>query len=387
MKNKIYLKSIAFIFLIFFFSSPAQAFYKKKVLVGQVNNPDKWEKSYHPGNIIKELLGKRLISQNRIQMISLSENSRRIIDESNSSSGENYMEPDNIDSRKTIFSETDVVESPNLQMKKTQQETAMSQIDEYLLWPSKLGEKSIKPNYTEIKGKIIKFIPDKNVSSAKELSSLQSKNWENAEIHLYIELVQNRSGRIIAKKTFKIFSNSGTQPFSMEDSSFQEMNNSSSSMNIALNSLIHKLESFIHNKLDSLPLEGEIISTKTNKLPSNKDEKKFNDNKILINIGTSNGVRIGDRFKVDSVSLKLNDLYTSTDLGDVYVNIGVIQIIQVWDGTAIAKPIAGKNFETGFLVKSYALSRNGDIDFHNRTSILKKEIFPWWDFHLMSSDN
>jgi hypothetical protein len=245
------------------------------------------------------------------------------------------------------------------------------------LWPSKLGKKSLKPNYTEIRGKVIQFMSDKEDSSVTVLGSPKSRNWENAEIQIYIELVQNRTGKTLYEKTFKTISRSGTQPFTMKGLDVSDMHNTSSSLGLALNSLKKLLETFIHNKLDSLPLEGEIIATNIN-LDFNKGDETVAQEEMLVNIGLSNGVSIGDIFKVDKVSLKLNDLYTERDLGNVYVKIGVIQILEVWEGTAKAIPLAGKKFETGFLVRSMPNQMKGGYSsINNKLKMQEDKKIPW----------
>ena len=377
MTNKICLKLFVFIFLISAFSSPANGFYKKKVLIGEIQNPVEWDKSYQPGNIIAELLSKELIRQKRVQLISTLDNSRQIMKQTNPTSGKNYVEPAIFDSRKTNFPDIQFTQNSEFQKTKPQQETGTKQIGKDPLWPSKLGRKSLKPNYFEIKGKVIKFRPDKVGSSPKKLGSLKSKNRENAEIEVYIELVQNSTGKTLYEKIFQEFSGSGTQSFTIEDLNSTDMNHGSSSMSFALNSLKVSLESFIHNKLDFLPLEGEIISTNM-EASKNKDEKKLVQEEMLVNIGLSNGVSIGDLFKVDKVSLNLNDLYTARDLGNIYVKIGVIQILEVWEGTAKAIPLAGKNFETGFLVRSMPNQMKGGYSsINNKLKMQEDKKIPW----------
>ncbi len=346
MKNNFFLKLLIFIFITFALSTSAHAFYKKKVLVGKIQNPVDWDKTYNPGNIITEILRKELIRHKRVQIISVPEISQQMMEEPDASFSNNYVEPAVFDSRKNDFPDIEFAQNPELPMKMPQQEMAMMENTEDPLWPSKLGKKSLKPNYTEIRGKIIQFTPDNYDSSSKKMGSAKSRNWEKASIQIHIELIQNRTGKTLYKKTFKTFSDSGTQFFTVEDLSLTNMNNVSSSLSLALNSLKKLLETFIHEKLDSLPLEGEIIATNT------KEDKAVAQEEMLVNIGLSNGVGVGDMFKVDKVSMKLNDLYTSRELGNVYVKIGVIQILEVWEDTAKAVPLAGKNFETGFLVRS-----------------------------------
>ena len=54
--------------------------------------------------------------------------------------------------------------------------------------------------------------------------------------------------------------------------------------------------SFVNNTIFKEPLEGEIIAIK------NED--------VLINVGKQNGVQVGDKFRVHSVGLQLDDPLT-----------------------------------------------------------------------------
>ena len=169
----------------------------------------------------------------------------------------------------------------------------------------------------------------------------------------------------------------GTQPFSIEKINFSDTNESDnlSSMNSALNSLKIAISKFVSEKIDYLPLEGEIISTKRNKISENSGVKYSDEEEILVNIGSSNGVLIGDLFHVDVLGLGLSDPYTGADLGDVYVKIGVIKIVQTWEGTAKAMSMVGKNFEIGSLVRSDNIPQR------------QEEKVPWWNFHGIGSVN
>ena len=103
--------------------------------------------------------------------------------------------------------------------------------------------------------------------------------------------------------------------------------------------------------------------------------KYSDEEEILVNIGSSNGVLIGDLFHVDVLGLGLSDPYTGADLGDVYVKIGVIKIVQTWEGTAKAMSMVGKNFEIGSLVRSDNIPQR------------QEEKVPWWNFHGIGSVN
>jgi len=253
---------------------------------------------------------------------------------------------------------------------------AKNPMDDDPLWPAKLGKKVHKPTFIEVRGKVVKFMPDNRMHDSAV--SLRTKTRENAEVAVNIQLVQHNTGRVLHEKTFRKISSLGTKLFSIGKISSAEMNERDglSSMNSALNSLKIAVSKFISEKIDYLPLEGEIISTKRKEIVKKNGKKAFIEEEILVNIGSLNGVRIGDLFQVDAVGLGLSDPYTGADLGDVYVKVGVIQILQAWEGTAKAMRLAGKNFETGFLVRS-------------NTPIIRKEEehVHWWEFHGIRSVN
>jgi hypothetical protein len=379
MKNKICFKLFILILFITFLSSPAQAVYKKKVLIEQFQNPAKWDKPYSPGLIISELLNQELMQKKGVHLISISKNIRKSMNNANPPSEKNYVEPTIFDTRRSSDPEIKLIQDTGSELMKTQKKTipTMSPMDDDPFWPTKLGQKVYKSSFTEIRGKVIKFLPDNRKGGST--ASKQSKTSENSEVEVHVELVQHSTGKVLYEKSFRKISRFGTQPFSIEKLNFSVINEKDglSSMNSALNSLKRDIGMFISEKIDYLPLEGEIIANKRKKIAGEKGKKNFIDEEILINIGLSNGVRIGDSFQVDAVGLGLSDPYTESDLGGVYVKIGVIQIIEAWEGTSKAISIAGKNFETGFLVRSM----------NNKPTIQEEEKVPWWDFHVIRSAN
>jgi hypothetical protein len=339
------------------FSVPAHAFYQKRVLVGEFINPIKWEKPYYPNDIIIKLLRQELMSGKRVQLISKPESSGQSIKKLNPKYSQGSLESDTFDSREKSLPDTEFISNPASQQKTNQNDILISQEDQVDLWPIKFGEKTQKANFTEIRVKIIKFIPNKSQSG--ELSNfLKNRVNENSVIQVHIELLQNSTGKILFEKMFEIFSSSGTQPFNINNLNLTNMDIIPSSLNFALKTLKKQMLLFVNESLDSIPLEGEILATKRKNILSKKGENINFEEEILVNIGSLNGVQIGDLFQVDAVGLGLNDLYTKRGLGDVYVRIGVIQITDVWKGTAKAIALAGKNFEKGHLVRSIATIKN-----------------------------
>ena len=129
---------------------------------------------------------------------------------------------------------------------------ALTPMDDDPLWPAKLGQKVHKSTFTEIRGKVIKFLPDNRMGGSAV--SLQSKTRENAEVEIHVELVQHSTGRVLHEKTFRKIFRLGTQPFSMKKMNFTDMNGRArlSSMNSALNSLKRAIGIFISKKIDYL---------------------------------------------------------------------------------------------------------------------------------------
>jgi hypothetical protein len=358
MINKIFLELLVFMFISSFFSNPAQAIYKKKVLLGKFQNPAQWDKPYDPGIIISEMLNQELIHKKGIQLVSISKNIQKLMNNDKPSADENILEPTIFDNRESSSPEIELIQNTDSELMKSPAKMmpAKNPMDDDPLWPAKLGKKVHKPTFIEVRGKVVKFTPDNQMHDSA--ISLRTKTRENAEVVVNIQLVQNNTGRVLHEKNFRKISSLGTKLFSIEKINYTEMNEKDglSSMNSALNSLKIAVSKFISEKIDYLPLEGEIISTKRKEM--------------LVNIGSLNGVRIGDLFQVDAVGLGLSDPYTGADLGDVYVKVGVIQILQTWERTAKAMHIVGKNFETGFLVRSV-----------NMPSRKKEDHVPWWKFY------
>ena len=81
-------------------------------------------------------------------------------------------------------------------------------------------------------------------------------------------------------------------------------------------------------------------------------------------ISVENGVEVGDKFRVFSVGLGLNDPLTEGDLGDIYVRLGVIQITDIMLGFSRAIIIVGKDFMPGNVVRSFKKPNRGfDISY------------------------
>jgi len=377
MKNKIWSKIFIFVFFIpcFFISSPSQAFYKKKVLVGQFKDPAGWDKPYQPGNIIAELITQELTRQKRVHMLSISGNMEGAMDNQNKLLDNGGVEPAIFNSGEMGFPGIVSIQGSGSPMRK------MNQTPMAPHWPVGMGRVPKKASLTEIRGEVIKFQPDlKTENSSQPPGPLKR---ENAELQVHVELVQNKTGRILFERTFKAFSNLGNGPFSWEKLNMgnRQGKYESSSMNHALDYLKREMGSFIMDKLDSSMLEGEIIAINKKEITPQKGGKGQVEEEILVNLGSINGVRIGDLFEVHVMGLGLHDPFTGSDLGDIYARAGVIQILHAWEGFSKAKSLGGKDFKTGFLIRSTtALGKSKSSSATGNIMSSEEEKIPWWEF-------
>ena len=211
-------------------------------------------------------------------------------------------------------------------------------------WPVRLGRIPQKASFYQIRGEVLKFDTGANVSSKSDSAFSKKQNSESAEIDAKIQLIQNKTGRVIEEKIFKSNSNAGRRPVSEEIELHHDKwsKEETSSMNLALTLLSKNIVSYVNDRLQGFALEGDIISVK------NKD--------VLINLGKQNGVEVGDKYRVFSLGLGLNDPLTDNDLGDIYVKMGVIQITDSMLGFSRAMTIVGKDFMPGNVVRSFEKS-------------------------------
>jgi len=72
---------------------------------------------------------------------------------------------------------------------------------------------------------------------------------------------------------------------------------------------------------------------------------------IIINVGKSAGVTVGMRLSVERISREIKDPATGNVLRKVTAPVGEIEVIQVDEGSAVARVISGQGFKVGDMVK------------------------------------
>ncbi len=386
MNNLIGSKFLFFVvfMVVFSFSDSCMAFYKKKVVIGQFENPVDWNASYHPGKIIADLLTSELKQNEHIQLVAVPIKTG-LLHNPNISTRNDNTEPAVHYYEKSAFPEIISINASSMNIASTPHKMRG---DIESPWPVEMGDLPKNASMTEIRGKVITFRPDARKESPSQSGSVAMASRENAELMVHVELVQNKTGRILFEREFEAFSSAGKQPFIVNKLNIE--NNSDKhepgSMNYALNHLKHEISEYITDKLDSIMLEGEVIAVKTEKKSSSKKSEDVIEEEILLNLGSANGVQIGDLFKVYAIGIGLQDPFTGSDLGDIYARVGVIQILDTWEGFSKAQSLGGNNFKVGYLVQSAKNSVKGQRSSmsNHRT---KAEERPWWDFHGIRTEN
>jgi len=376
MINKLYLKFLLIIFFFCFLNGKVFAGDKHKILVADFTDPPKWNKPFSPGKVLSIRLKNQFAQEKQVYLLpdkniistkglgSLMENELNMEDSSASSSSLNKPSStrfnnfkdgrfyDGMPNLSNSLPTINYIKGENIMRILPTQDAMEGKIDKIpnqiprkevdpVPWPVRLGTIPQNASLYEIKGQIIKFDSSTNVSLKANSFILEKQNSENAELEVKIQLIQNKTGRVIKEQDFKSASSLGVRPFSKEIDLHRDKwrTKEPSSMSLALSALSGEIASYVNKTILDFALEGDIISVK------NKD--------VLINIGKQNGVEVGDKFRVFSVGLGLNDPFTEDDLGDIYVKIGVVKVTDSMLGFSRAIVIVGKDLMPGNVVRSF----------------------------------
>ena len=382
MMNKILSKLLLTFVISCFLNGQAFAVYKHKVIVTEFDDPQDWKESYSPGKILSENLKQKLLHSGQFHMLPKKMNDNSTIGELPDSSmmdGSPYQE--DVEPAIHYFPSDSLVDVIPIQgpsegmmgsegilkdVDKMPSRNAM--MNDPVPWPVRLGSMAEKASLFEIIGQVVRF--DAGNKDNSMMDSGKKSDTEQAELEVMLQLVQNKTGRVVYKQNFRAFSNSGQRPFSKDIDLGLDRGDSleSSSMSLAFSFLTNEMLSFVNNTIFKEPLEGEIIAIK------NED--------VLINVGRQNGVQVGDRFRVHSVGLQLDDPLTEYDLGDIYVKMGAIQVLESMLGFSRARIIVGKDFMPGNLVRSFKLFKGIGQQFSAGEVFSESEgPVPWWSFH------
>ena len=382
MMNKILSKLLLTFVISCFLNGQAFAVYKHKVIVTEFDDPQDWKESYSPGKILSENLKQKLLHSGQFHMLPKKMNDNSPHSKMPSSSMMD-VSPYQEDVEPAIhyipsYSLVDVIPIQGPSQGMMGSEGILKDVDKMpsrndrmhdpFPWPVRLGSMAEKASLFEIIGQVVRF--DAGNKDNSMMDSGKKSDTEQAELEVMLQLVQNKTGRVVYKQKFRAFSNSGQRPFSKDIDLGLDRGDSleSSSMSLAFSLLTNEMLSFVNNTIFTEPLEGEIIAIK------NED--------VLINVGRQNGVQVGDKFRVHSVGLQLDDPLTEYDLGDIYVKMGAIQVLESMLGFSRARIIVGKDFMPGNLVRSFKLFKGIGQQFSAGEVFSESEgPVPWWSFH------
>lgn len=312
--KKMFSKSCLIFFLaislLLFSESIVEAKFIKKITVKPFSDPVNWEKSFKPGKFFSLMLENSLADSGSFQMVPFKKIEPNVINKLGSQIGDKQKkeEKTNKDTQRNVASFISLKNTPLSQYK--------------------------------IRGNILIFDPD--TSPLKKGHTTKEANFhkEQAFIQANIELVNLHTGRSLAKKDFKVRSNTGRKYFDIDSDniSYKLDKFKTHSIGKALWNLNDKVQIFIYKTLDRVPLEGDLISV------------DHQNNSAIINLGKVNGVNVRDVFTVFSVEPKFNDPVDKVDLGDRYSRKGVIKISEVQGRFSKAQIVTGVNFTPGDLV-------------------------------------
>ena len=373
--NKTLSKLVLAFIILFIFNGQAFAVYKNKVVVTEFDDPQVWKESYSLGKILSNNLKRKLIDSGQFHILP---------EKMNESSMRGKMPgPLSMDVEPAIHyipsdSLVDVIRIQGFPEGMMESEGMMKDVDKIpsrnaimedpFPWPVSLGRIAEKASLFEIRGQVVKFDPGN--MDAVIMDKGKTSILEKAELEVILQFIQNKTGRVVYKHKFRAFSNSGQRPFSEDIDLGLDGADSleSSSMSLAFAFLINEMFSFVKNTISTEPLEGEIIA--------------INNEDVLINIGRQNGVKVGDKFRVHSVGLQLGDPLTEYDLGDIYVKMGAIQVLESMLGFSRARIIIGKGFIPGNMIRSYKQFKDSSQQFSGGEALSESEDpVQWWSYH------
>ncbi len=73
---------------------------------------------------------------------------------------------------------------------------------------------------------------------------------------------------------------------------------------------------------------------------------------VVLNVGSKNGVKVGDQLSVERISKEIKDPATGKVLRRMTNQIGVVQVTDVDEGSSVCNIVSGSGFKTGDMAKT-----------------------------------
>jgi len=279
----------AFLFLVCLgYSQPGEAYYRKKVDIQPLSNDSGWKGTYDPGKLVAEIIAKKIHA-----------------------------------------SQLMIVSEPKSDPMMDSDEEAHSK----------------GPAQFVVTGAIREFVPAKiKIQKSFEERKKNLKNQEklSARASVEFQVVDGFSGRMLWSQVLSSQSVNGDIPLGFSLTSLDPAHSDfhRTAMGQVLGKLTsHFLEMFFAFSNEAY-LDGQIVSL---------DMKQA---LVIINMGRTSGVEVGDTFNTYKVLPKYVDPLHKNDLGHWYQKTGVIRIRDVQGGFAQAVIRAGENFQAGDVARS-----------------------------------
>jgi hypothetical protein len=213
----------------------------------------------------------------------------------------------------------------------------------------------VSPAQFIIQGKILTFDVNPNHTMGDKLST-------SAEVGIELEVVSGKTWKPLIKEKFWTSSSGGGRKnfgklAMMEEPKGVKIDNEGVAR--AMGNLVTQVAGYVNEIVKNLPFEAMIIAV-------DKENEA-----VMISAGSTQGIKVRDRFHVFSLDSGFMDPITKQSLGEKWVRQGVIKIKNVNEHFSEAEIIGGGDFKQEYWVKPRGTSFSG-----RKT--------PWWQFHALT---
>ena len=247
--------------------SNSHARFLKKIVVEPLLNPKDWQKSFMPGTAFTLMLENSLAKSGQFQIIrSPKDSAKKIL--SNIFKTKDIVEGEN---QEVIREEN---QGPNDKEIQENKKGARIEGDSFSEQTSSL---KVPSSQYQVRGQFLIFDPDTNPIKGSQTRNQVLRYKEKAKVKVVVELINLRTERSLAKKSFTFISNDGRTAFNSDLTTldYETLEFKLSSIGKAFWKLNNSVEAFIVRILNDVPLEGDLISV-DNKILFNKEVEDIN---------------------------------------------------------------------------------------------------------------
>lgn len=161
----------------------------------------------------------------------------------------------------------------------------------------------------------------------------------SAEVLLALRIIDTSSGQVLDSQQIKGIARKSGLSFGFASGDFRGgmAGMSKTPLGDAVVDALNQAVAIIASRLERVPWQGRIV--------------KADGDRIYINAGANFGVKPGDRFSCFHQGEALIDPETGLNLGGKTTKYGQIEVVEVSDKFAVAKPVAGTGFTGKDVIK------------------------------------